>query len=356
MLATRNVVVMIDWGVALKTADRLVPAGPERSASEVADIVGELRESAAMAVGPVREFTGLITPPGAHSPVLVVDRRRWVEANLSSSKVLLDPIVKKLEESKHAPSGMSRTIGETVNGAQIGALLSYMSTKVLGQFDPFSEEGPGGRLLLVAPNIVHAEDRLDIDATDFRRWVCLHEETHRVQFTAVPWLADHLRGLIAEFTEATELDPSAVAKLLANGASEIVRIIRGQSDASLIDLMQNDRQKAVVDKITGVMSLLEGHADVVMDGVGPEVIPTVATIRRAFERRRQGAGSLDRAIRRLLGLEAKLRQYRDGAMFVRSVTDAVGRDGFNAIWAEPDNLPTRAEIHEPKDWVKRVHG
>lgn len=346
---------MIDWGVALKTAGRLVPAGPVRSAGEVADIVGELRESAAMAVAPVRDFTGL-EASNAISPVLVVDRKRWVEANLASSKVLLDPVVRKLEESKHAPTGLSRTIGETVNGAQIGALLSYMSTKVLGQFDPFGEAGPGGRLLLVAPNIVHAEERLNVDGTDFRRWVCLHEETHRVQFTAVPWLADHLRGLIAEFTEATELDPAAVARLLADGANEIVRIVRGQSDASLIDLLQNDRQKAVVDRITGVMSLLEGHADVVMDGVGPEVIPTVASIRKAFERRRQGAGSLDRVVRRLLGLEAKLRQYRDGAAFVRDVTDTLGRDGFNAIWAEPGNLPTRAEIHEPKAWVARVHG
>lgn len=346
---------MIDWSVALKTAGKLIPAGPERSDTEVSEVVGELRESAAMAVGPVREYTGLVTPTGV-SPVLVVDRHRWVEANLSSSKVLLDPVVQKLEQSKHAPTGVSRTIGETMNGAQLGALLSYMSTKVLGQFDPFSSAGPGGRLLLVAPNVVQAEERLTVDPTDFRRWVCLHEETHRVQFTAVPWLADHLRGLVTEFTEATDLDPSAIVKLLANGASEIIRIVRGESDASIADLLQNDHQKVVVDKITGVMSLLEGHADVVMDGVGPEVIPTVANIRRAFERRRDGTGGLDRAIRRLLGMEAKLRQYRDGAVFVREVTDTVGRDGFNAIWAEPPNLPTRAEIHEPKTWVTRVHG
>ena len=346
---------MIDWGVALKTAGRLVPPGPERSAAEVADILGELRESAAMAVGPVREFTGLTTPPGAFAAVLVVDRTRWVEANLSSSKVLLDPVLQKLAESKHAPAGWSKTVGETMNGAQIGALLSYMSTKVLGQFDPFGGDGTG-RLLLVAPNIVHAEERLNVDPTDFRRWVCLHEETHRVQFTAVPWLADHMRELIREFTDATEFDAAALGKMLANGASEILRIVRGQSDASLLDLMQNERQRAVVDKITGVMSLLEGHADVVMDGVGPEVIPTVATIRQAFERRRQGTGSLDRALRRLLGLEAKLRQYHDGAVFVRAVNESVGRDGFNAVWAEPGNLPTRAEIHEPDDWVKRVHG
>ena len=236
--------------------------------------------------------------------------------------------------------------------------MSFLSSKVLGQFDPFSaaEDGTRGRLLLVAPNIVQAGQALNVDPHDFRRWVCLHEETHRVQFTAVPWLGDHLRGLIATFTDATDVDAAALGKLLTGGVAEIVKIIRGTSQASLLDLLQNEQQRAVVDQMTGVMSLLEGHADVVMDGVGPDVVPTVASIRSAFENRRRGANGFDRVIRRLLGLEAKMRQYRDGAVFVRSVTDRVGRDGFNAVWAEPANLPSRAEILAPETWVTRVHG
>jgi coenzyme F420 biosynthesis associated uncharacterized protein len=286
----------------------------------------------------------------------VVDRRRWVEANLASSRILLEPILAKVEEraaGHRAPTGLAKSVGESINGLEIGALMSFMSTKVLGQFDPFTAQG---RLLLVAPNIVNAERQLRVDPGDFRRWVCLHEETHRVQFTAVPWLGDHLRSLIGEFADATELDPAALGKMMANAVGEILRILRGASDASLLDVLQNDAQRAIVDKMTGVMSLLEGHADVVMDGVGPEVVPSVASIRRAFERRREGTGGLDRLLRRLLGLDAKLRQYRDGAGFVRSVVDRVGRDGFDAVWAEPANLPTRAEILAPESWVQRVHG
>jgi len=112
----------------------------------------------------------------------------------------------------------------------------------------------------------------------------------------------------------------------------------------------------VMDRLTGVMSLLEGHADVVMDGVGPKVIPSVDEIRRKFNQRRKGAGYLDRLLRRLLGLDAKMAQYRDGAAFVRAAVDAVGMDGFNAVWAGPENLPTKAEIGDPAAWVRRVHG
>lgn len=345
---------MIDWDFALKTAERLVPPGPGMSAAEVDDVMADLRAASAAAEEPVRSFTGLTPPAAVETHALVIDRGRWVEANLASSRVLLEPVLTKLQKSNRAPAGLAKSVGESLNGMELGALLSFMSTKVLGQFDPFGTDP--GRLLLVAPNIVHAERQLGVDPHDFRRWVCLHEETHRVQFTAVPWLADHVRSLIAEFTDATELDAAALGKLLTSGIGEIIRIIRGVSDASLMDVLQNDAQRAVVDKVTGVMSLLEGHADVVMDGVGPEVIPSVVEIRRAFERRRAASAGFDRIIRRLLGLEAKMRQYRDGAVFVRAVTEKVGHDGFNAVWASAGNLPSRAEILEPEAWVHRVHG
>jgi coenzyme F420 biosynthesis associated uncharacterized protein len=345
---------MIDWDFALRTAERMVPPGPGLSAAEVADVIADLRAAASSAEEPVRTFTGLTPSPADETPVLVIDRPRWVEANLVSSRVLLEPVLAKIQNSNRAPSGLAKSVGESINGMEMGALLAFLSSKVLGQFDPFGLEP--GRLLLVAPNIVHAERQLGVDPHDFRRWVCLHEETHRVQFTAVPWLAGHMRSLVADFTEATDLDAAALGKLLTSGMGEIIRIIRGASDASLMDVLQNDAQRLVVDKVTGVMSLLEGHADVVMDGVGPEVIPSVAEIRRAFERRRSGSGGLDRVVRRLLGLEAKMRQYRDGAAFVRAVSEKVGHDGFNAVWASAENLPSKSEILEPQTWVNRVHG
>ncbi len=347
---------MIDWNVALQTATRLSRPGPDISPEQVAGVVAELREAAARSERPVREFTELHAT-SAEAPVLVVDRRRWVEANLATFRILIDPVIARLESEGKSPKGATRAIGSKVSGAEIGALMSFMSGKVLGQFDPFFDaDGSAGRLMLVAPNIVQAERQLNVDPHDFRLWVCLHEETHRVQFTAVPWLRDHMRSLIGEFVDATELDASAVSRFVSEGMGELVRILRGDSDASLADLFQNERQRAVVDQLTGIMSLLEGHADVVMDGVGPEVIPSVADIRRKFDQRRKGAGGFDRLLRRLLGVESKMRQYRDGAVFVRAVNDKVGLSGFNAVWAEPANLPTQADITDPAAWVARVHG
>jgi putative hydrolase len=93
-----------------------------------------------------------------------------------------------------------------------------------------------------------------------------------------------------------------------------------------------------------------------MDDVGPAVVPSVEYIRGRFQQRRNDLSGVDRILRRLLGLEAKMRQYRDGARFVRAVTATVGTDGFNAVWTSPQTLPTPEEIENPQAWVQRVHG
>ena len=176
----------------------------------------------------------------------------------------------------------------------------------------------------------------------------------------MPWLRDHLEGEIQAFLAETDVDPVTLlervreaAQTLAGGRPE------GEEDdggRSLVELVQSPAQREILGRLTAVMSLLEGHADFVMDGVGPEVVPTVGEIREKFQQRRaKGASRLYLALRKLLGLDAKLKQYRDGERFVRAVIDEVGMDGFNRVWTSPNTLPTRTEIAKPADWVARVH-
>jgi coenzyme F420 biosynthesis associated uncharacterized protein len=335
---------LVDWDFAVTVGSRVAGPGPDVSPDEAAAAVVELREGAARSTPLVQEFTGLHAEPGT-APVLVVDRKGWLRANADGFATILTPIVDKLAEKKGPPSAFAEAIGSRVTGAEVGLMLGFLGTKVLGQFDPFY--APHGRLLLVAPNVVHVEREIHADPTDFRLWVCLHEETHRVQFTANPWLGDHLLAQMNELADTIE--PSALLEGLRRGAEAI----RG-GNGSVLDLVSSPEQKEILDRVTGVMSLLEGHADVVMDGVGPTVIPSVAQIRAKFNQRRQGVGALDKLLRRLLGLDAKMAQYRDGAAFVRHVVDKVGMDDFNAVWGGPSSLPSKAEIGDPDAWVARV--
>ena len=337
---------LVDWDLAVRLGGRIAGDGPVVTRQEAADAVAELRADAMRSTGLVREYTGLDAPNDT-APVLVVDRAGWVQANADGFARILEPVAAALvRKQRKQPTGLGGAVASKVTGAEVGGLLGFLGTKVLGQFDPFHE--PAGRLLLVAPNVVHVERELQADPTDFRLWVCLHEETHRVQFTAGPWLRGHL------FSEVEALaDTIDTAGLLDDGLRRLGNALRNR-EGSLLDVVSTDEQKVIIDRVTGLMSLLEGHADVVMDGVGPEVIPSVADIRAKFTKRRKGVGTLDRLLRRLLGLDAKMAQYRDGARFVRKVVEKVGMDDFNAVWAEPAHLPSKAEIADPKAWIARV--
>ncbi|HEX6336255.1 MAG TPA: zinc-dependent metalloprotease [Jiangellaceae bacterium] len=347
---------MIDWQLAVATARRLTRPGPETTRAEAREVVADLHAFAEAAEAPVREFTGL--DGSAHfAPVVVVDRGGWVQANADGMRELITPLTRKLRGMR-TPGGLMEQVGPKVTGLETGALLAFLSGKVLGQFDPFwaDSDGAAGRLLLVAPNVVHVERELKVDPRDFRMWVCLHEETHRVQFTAVPWMRQYLRDQITEFVEATETDTAVFVARLGEVVRSVIRPGADQESRSLLDLVQSPAQRAVIDRVTAAMSLLEGHAEVVMDGVGPEVVPSVEKIRHKFQRRRVSAKGLERTARRLLGLDAKMRQYRDGARFVRSVVDEVGMSGFNKVWESAETLPTLAEITDSVAWVRRVDG
>jgi len=343
----------VDWEFAKQAGARIVPAGPRVSPDEAAGVVASIHGAAARAQQPVAETARLHAPGEAPAP-LVVDRPTWIGLNADSMSAMVDPVFAQIVgRRKQQPSPTMAAVGGKVTGGEAGALLAFMASKVLGQYDL----APGGtpRLLLVAPNVVHVERELGVDPDDFRLWVCMHEETHRVQFTAVPWLRDHMIERARSLASEMAPDPEKLQDLLSRLSRQLPEAFK-TGGTGITELIATPEQRERLAQMTAVMSLLEGHADVVMDEVGPQVIPSVAEIRAKFNQRRKGVGAFDRLLRRLLGLEAKMRQYRDGAVFVRAVVDEVGMDGFNQVWASPETLPLPREIEEPSAWVARVHG
>ncbi len=367
---------MVDWDLAVATGTRLVRPGPPASRAQAHRVVADLRSYAIKAQDHVRAVTGMQAPTGS-AVVAVIDRPGWIRANADGFRVLLLPLLDKLEAKRGGPpTGVSQAIGSRVTAVETGSLLAFMASKVLGQYELFTPYGaatspppgttegeePGpGRLLLVAPNIMAIEQELDVDPSDFRLWVCVHEETHRVQFGAVPWLRGFVVSQIQNFLDETDMDASALISRLRAAVGAVGEAVRGGNEngdrrgLSLVEAVQTPRQREILDRVTAVMSLLEGHADHVMDAVGPQVIPSVVEIREKFQRRRASGTRLDIAVRRLLGLEAKMRQYRDGARFVSAVVNKVGMDGFNQVWTSPQTLPTKEEVADPARWVARVH-
>lgn len=344
---------LVDWDLAAATARQLRSAGPKVTYAEAAAVVADLRRLTDEAADHVAAYTGLETQV-AYPRVRVVDRADWAGVNIAGLREVITPLVSRLT-GEQSQDGIAGAVGSRLTGVQAGTVLAYLSGKVLGQYEVFT--GDPGQLLLVAPNIVEAERKLAAQPHDFRLWVCLHEVTHRTQFTAVPWLRGHFLSEVQAFVDASRTGGVPLGERLRAGVSALSDAVRDpDSRASVLDVVQTPEQRAVLDRLTAVMTLLEGHAEFVMDGVGPEVVPTVAEIRRKFNRRRESASPLEKMFRRLLGVEVKLRQYAEGRKFVHTVVEQVGMAGFNRIYDSPATLPTLDEITDPHAWIARVHG
>jgi coenzyme F420 biosynthesis associated uncharacterized protein len=363
----------IDWRLAESTALRLLPNGPSATPQEAQEVVEGLRAAALEAEGPIAEVTAL-QPLVPKAPVQVVDRAVWARLNVEDMASTLVPLIATMRARRvrtetesvdtdgdtggrrgaGASSAMVGAIGSRATGFQVGSLLAFVGTKVLGQHELFTPEGRDPRLLLVAPNVLIAERNLGVDPRAFRRWICLHEETHRVQLAAVPWLRDRIEADLQRFFDASDAE-GAFRERVGAVVSSIGGAVRGEHGRSLLEAVQTPEQREILDRLVALMTLLEGHADWAMDAVGEDVVPGLTQVRSRFEKRRDGVGALDQVLRRLFGLDAKLAQYREGAAFVREVVELVGIEGLNAAWTSAETLPMREEITDPRRWVDRVH-
>ena len=334
----------VDWDFAATVGAKLVRPAPPVTEYTKRQAIDQLADSARAAEGPVRDVTGL-SEGSAITDARIVDRAEWVRAATESMRIM----------TGGEPGGASGlAIARRITGAQTGAVLAFVSSGILGQYDPF---GPNhGELLLVYPNVIAVERQLRVSPADFRLWVCLHEVTHRVQFRANPWLAQHMSDSLAVITDDNGQDVTQVVGRLA----EFVRDRRGGEPNSegmvgLLRAIQSEPQREALDRLLVLGTLLEGHADHVMDAVGPKVVPSVATIRRRFnERRQRKQPPLQRILRTLLGFDAKMSQYTRGKAFVDHVVGDVGMAAFNTVWNSPETLPRPDEVDDPRRWIARV--
>ena len=339
---------MIDWTVAERIAAGVAgtPSGGTALAGDLAAVTGQARER-------VVAYTGL-TPARTIPQPEAVDRREWLRLNLRSMRSMMEPLEDKLRSSGgDSPlGGPLRAAGGLLLGAEIGGLTGYLAQRVLGQYelvllDPASPE----RLLFVAPNLREAARRLDVGEADLVAWVGIHEVTHAVQFTGVPWLREHLASRLRALLETVDVkvDVTKIPSLDdLRGAVERFR------DGGLVTMVAGPERMAILDEVQATMAVVEGHAEHVMDAVGEELLPSLPELRDALDRRRREKPPAVKLLERLIGLELKMRQYELGRSFCDAVVERAGIEALNRVWSSPAALPTLAELEDPDAWIERT--
>jgi len=343
----------IAWDTAEKVAIRVAGYEPLAESYHYASLEPDFREFTAEAEVLVARQTGLHS---LHGParVRVTDRAGWIRANLASFQRLLRPFTDRIGERIN--NAKVPPIGRHIAGAEVGALLGWMSTRVLGQYDMLviENENPEDQDIVyyVGPNVLSLEKRFAFPPREFRLWLALHEVTHRAQFTGVPWLRPYFLSLVDSSLQAFDPDPKLFLVALRRAVEEVRAGRSPLDEGGLMTLLAGPAQHAVLQQMQGLMSVLEGHGDITMDRAAADRIPSAGRFRDVLHERRQSSGTV-RFVQRLVGLEAKMRQYQEGEDFLEAI-ESSDPDNVSLLWEGSEYLPTLVEIRNPDAWVSRV--
>ncbi|MXW42931.1 MAG: hypothetical protein F4X48_02950 [Acidimicrobiia bacterium] len=345
----------VDWHLAKRVAKRVSGHEPFLNSYHYRELGAELTDLTAQAEELVAAETGLVSATGP-ARAQVTTRVGWVDANLASFQRLLRPLTNKIAE--RTSSSWMAPATKKISGIEIGAVLGWISTKVLGQYDLLiiEDEQPEDQDMVyyVGPNLIALERKHDFEPQQFRLWLALHETTHRAQFTGISWLRPYFLGLVQEILNTAEpnLDHFKQAARQALQARH-----RGEDplmNGGLPGLLATPEQKKILDQIGGMMSLLEGHGDITMNRAGADRIPDAERFSRVLHNRRSSTKGLARQLQRLVGIEAKLNQYAAGENFITALEAHSGPELINRAWESATHLPSMTEINNPSQWIDRI--
>ena len=365
---------LVDWRVAERVAAWAIARRPSNVLYDAEELSRSFATATSRAEELVAESTGWRAPTPARS--IVTDRVGWARANVASFQRLLTPALAKFERRREEkreerrrsrppwlvdlPAPIASTVamaGRSASGAQLGAVLAWMSTRVLGQYDLLlTEEMAEDQDLLyyVGPNVVELEQRHGFAPEEFRLWLALHEVTHRCQLTAVPWLRGYFLSLVDEAIEPFQVAPSRLAEMVRRTAEQLRSRQSPLDDAGVLGVVASEEQLEAIRRLQAMMSVLEGHGDVTMDRAGAADVPGAARFSQVLRERRQSVKGPAKVLQQVLGLEAKLRQYQQGEEFIHAVEARGGSELMDRVWRGPEWLPTLEEIREPQRWITRA--
>ena len=358
--------VSVDWDFAKSVASRFADDDTFASSDPTGAMAAQMVRLTSQAEQLVEAETGLVSASGP-ARGKTIDRLEWVDVNLSSFQRLLRPLLEKFGSVDTAEptnvvtrslSAATTVVGPKVAGAELGAMLGWMSGRVLGQYDllVIEDERPEDQdwVYYVGPNVMKLEQRYGFPPEEFRLWLAAHECTHRAQFTGVPWLRPYFLSLVESLLDDVDTDGAR----LVEAAKSIIADRKGNSETvktgGLAALLATPEQKETMDKMTGLMSLLEGHGDVIMSRATEGLIPSQARFARIMSNRRTNSSFLAKFVQRISGLEGKLAQYQEGEDFIAAIEKAGGQELFDQVWTSPEALPTIEEIRSPELWITRM--
>jgi coenzyme F420 biosynthesis associated uncharacterized protein len=325
--------LMLDWD-AVREAARARIGGATEPPVKLAAAASGYRTLANNLEKPLLDFVGPL-PKGAVLPAFAaLDREGWLDLNVDIFRRLVDPLL----ESGRMPNSLIVEAGRAGLNRYVGFMLAFLGHRVLGQYDPqlLGAEPIGGEgLYLVETNVEEWERRARLPAEDLRRWLILHELTHAWQFAAHPWLRRYMEESVTTLIDSVTRKAPAFTRFAA---------FAGVLPA----------QWRVMRQVQGLMSVVEGYSNLVMNRLGGKLLPGFELLEKAYRARSAGRGPIEMLVWKLTGLDLKLQQYRSGEAFCQSVYAEHGLQVLNRVWDGPASMPRLNELGNPEAWHRRL--
>ncbi|MDP9383364.1 MAG: zinc-dependent metalloprotease [Chloroflexota bacterium] len=351
---------LVDWRQVEDSALRMVRRAPGGDIARRQELNRAYRQMVHDSTDVITRYTD-IHLQGPLTNVYVFDRQDWIRANLEGFRRLFGRIEEIQNQLRPNPTLAAILLGEAnrrVLSVQLGVLVGYLARRVLGQYDLSlmgKEAVTTGSLYFVEPNIARIERELNLPGNDLRMWIALHETTHAYEFEGNPWLREHFNSLLEGYFEGLNAQMQGMRGTRAlRNIAERLRQGSDEQREGWVEIFMNTQQRQLFRKIQGIMSLLEGYSNHIMNTVGQTILPDFDQIKERIEKRHKRNSVADRLFARLTGLNIKLEQYRLGEIFVNEVVNRKGIQFMNRVWTGPEALPSMEEIRQPERWIRRI--
>ncbi|WP_127795280.1 zinc-dependent metalloprotease [Agromyces sp. LHK192] len=355
----------IDWSVAEKQGEQRASAEQRQLTDDERARLDQAFQVASLWLDEAVDVSALPSGPE------LLTRRSWVAATMSVWTQLAEPVALSIADSltrvmtEQAPeemqgmiqgaSRMLRGVGGTLFAMQLGQVVGELATEVVSGGDigiPLMEDG---RAAFLPQNVDEFGTDLEIPADQVELYLAVRELAHARLFRHARWLRLHLITSITTFARGIDIDTDRLETLAEGFDPTDTDALRAAVANGELIRPRSESQQSALDRLETMLALVEGWVDVATADATTR-LPKASQVAETIRRRRASGGPAESALATLVGLELRPRRLREAAAMWRAVTDAVGVDGRDALWAHPDLLPTAADLDDPAALVARLTG
>lgn len=299
----------------------------------------------------------------------LMTRAEWARASMPVWTQLAEPVAASIADSltkvlgEQAPEEMRdmlagasevmRSVGGALFAMQLGQVVGQLSTEVVSGGDVGIPLLDDQQAALIPQNVAAFGEGLDVDDDQVQLYLAVRELAHARLFRHARWLRLHLITSIREFSQGISIDTSRLEELAVDFDPANPEQLQDAMRSGALIPPKSDEQLAALARLETTLALIEGWVDVVT-AKATERLPKSDAIAEMVRRRRAAGGPAESAFATLVGLELRPRRLREAAAMWQAVSDSVGGEKRDGLWAHPDIVPTSDDIDDPQALIARL--